>query len=341
MGILSLDIGGANLKAADGRGFALSHYFPLWKTPELLADAIGGVLRDSPAATHLAVTMTGELADCFQTKAEGVRAILGAVQRAAAGRKIFVYLTDGTFVSPSLASDRYMLTAASNWHALASFAGHFVREGNGLLIDIGSTTTDIIPLQDGKPVACGTTDPERLVSGELVYTGVARSPVCAVARDIPWHGRRCPLVHEVFSTTWDAYLVLGNLPEQPESTHTADGRPATKVHARNRLARAICADREMFDDRDALAAAEAIAFEQRKLLRTALTAVLHRMDGTPTTVIISGQGEFLARRVLEELQLRAEVVSLVAELGPTVSQAAPAHALAVLLRERLDRKDLE
>jgi probable H4MPT-linked C1 transfer pathway protein len=340
MDILALDIGGANLKAADGRGFALSRYFPLWKTPDLLADALSKVLVDAPAATHLAVTMTGELADCFQTKAEGVRAILDAVEAAAKGRETCVYLCDGALVSPQEARERYLLAAASNWHALAKFAGRFAPQANGLLIDIGSTTTDIMPLNGGKPVARGATDPERMVTGELVYTGVMRSPLCAVARDIPWRGQRCPLAHELFATTWDVYLTLGDLPEEPSSNHTADGRPATKAAAHDRLARAICADREMFEEHDALAAAKSVASAQLDLLKTSVAQVLHAMKGPPATVVLSGQGEFLAQRLLKEANLSARVISLTAELGPLVSQAATAHALAVLARDIWLRKDV-
>jgi probable H4MPT-linked C1 transfer pathway protein len=341
MEILALDIGGANLKAADGRGFAISRYFPLWKTPDLLAEALANLLRESPRSERLAVTMTGELADSFQTKTEGVRAILDAVEQAAAGRETKVYLTNGSLVVLQGAREQPLLAAASNWHALARFAGRFAAEGNGLLIDIGSTTSDIIPLLEGWPDARGLTDPERMVRGELVYTGVTRSPLCAVARDVPWRGERCPLAHELFATTWDAYLILGELPEEPQSLHTADGRPATKRAAHDRLARAICADREMFDERDALAAAQSIAATHRSLLVTAVKGVLQRMDGPPATVIVSGQGEFLARQLIDDLQLHAKVVSLSAMLGPQISQAATAHALAVLAREAWEQKDVE
>jgi hypothetical protein len=285
--------------------------------------------------------MTGELADCFQTKTEGVRAILDAVEEAFEGREIRVYLTNGTLALPQDARVRPMLAAASNWHALARFTGRFAAQENGLLIDIGSTTSDIIPLKNGWPVARGLTDPERMASGELVYTGVTRSPVCAVARDVPWRGERCPLAHELFATMWDVYLMLGDLPEEPQSLHTADGRPATKTAAHDRLARAICADREMFDDRDAMTAAESIAAAQRSLLNAALQRVLQRMEMQPATIITSGQGEFLARRLIEEPQLRGKVVSVSCELGPQVSQAATAHALAVLAREAWERKDVE
>lgn len=334
---LALDIGGANLKAADGRGFAASHYFPLWQKPRELADALQRLIAESPPADRLAITMTGELADCFGTKAEGVEAILAAATRCAGERDVQVYLVDGSLVSPQRALEQPLLAAASNWHALARFAGRHARKRSALLIDLGSTTCDIIPLCDGQPIAQGRTDPERLAAGELVYTGVVRSPVCAVVSALPWRGKPTATAQELFATTWDAYLTLGDLPEEPESRHTADGRPATVAAARDRLARSICADREMFADADAQAAAMAIAQAQLAALEVAAQGVLRRLPSPVDTVIISGQGEFLARRLADRLKLPARVVSLNDELGPQLSRAAPAHALAVLARETLER----
>ena len=333
MRLLALDIGGANLKVADGLSYAASRYFPLWQKPGELSTALAELIAAAPQADRIAATMTGELADCFASKAEGVSAILSALEVAADGRELRVYLTDGSFVAPQNARAKPLLAAASNWHALASFAGRFAPQGAGLLIDIGSTTCDLIPLVDGRPAAAGATDPERLAAGELVYTGVVRSPVCAVAAAFPWRGKQTPTAHEMFATTWDAYLTLGDLPEAPDCAHTADGRPATKAAARDRLARSICADRTMFDEVDATAAATTIARAQLAKIAVAAQNVLRRFPTAPSTVVISGQGEFLARQLVARLKLSAEVVSLHDKLGAELSRAAPAHALAVLARE--------
>jgi len=331
---LALDVGGANLKAADGAGFAVSREFPLWRTPERLASALADLIAAAPPATdRFVATMTGELADCYETKAQGVAAIIAALTTAVAGRKLRIYLTDGSFVAPDEAISRPLAAAASNWHALARFAARFLPAGDGLLIDIGSTTSDIIPIVAGQPAATGKTDPERLAAGELLYTGVVRSPVCAVAANLPWRGQQCPTAHELFATTLDAYILLGDMAEDPHSTATADGRPATRAAARDRLARSICADRDMFSERDALAAAEAIRSAQAARISIAARNVLARMEAKPATVVIAGQGEFLARHVVDRMRLGAEIVSFAAQLGPDVSRCAPAHALAILARE--------
>ncbi|HET6879705.1 MAG TPA: hypothetical protein VFI31_06110, partial [Pirellulales bacterium] len=128
-------------------------------------------------------------------------------------------------------------------------------------------------------------------------------------------------------------LLLGDLPEDEKNLNTADGRPSTRAAARNRLARMICADRETFSDSDAAAAAGAVARAQLAKLGIAARGILRRFSEPPATIVISGQGEFLADRLCERLQLSATIVSLCKQLGSVVSQAAAAHALAVLAQE--------
>ena len=123
---LALDIGGANLKIADGGDFAASQPFPLWQKSSHLHKALERLLKTAPASDALAVTMTGELADCYRTKAEGVRHILSEVQRAATDSRICVYRNDGQFVSTATAIDDPLPVAAANWHALARFVGRFI-----------------------------------------------------------------------------------------------------------------------------------------------------------------------------------------------------------------------
>ncbi len=133
---LALDIGGANLKAADGEGLAVLQPFPLWENPRQLVDALRALVALVPRVDHVAATMTGELADCFRTKAEGVAFILKALSVAADGRHTRVYLTNGKLVSLQIAQKQPLLAAASNWHALANFSGRYVPEGVGLLFDV-------------------------------------------------------------------------------------------------------------------------------------------------------------------------------------------------------------
>lgn len=333
---LGLDIGGANLKAADARDWCKSVPFPLWREPNRLAAAVEELIRSGPAHQGVAVTMTGELADCYATKADGVAAILTATQQALTAlddrAPLRVYTTAGRFVEIEVAREQPLSVAAANWHALARFACRFISADAALLLDLGSTTCDLIPLVERRVAARGRTDPERLAYGELVYTGVVRSPVCALLRELPWRGGMCPVAQEVFSTTRDAYLLLEELPECDDLS-TADGRPATRPCARDRLARQICADRTMFAASDALAAAQSVKQAQLTLLTDALSHLRATIGPGLSQVIVSGQGEFLLRRLVARELPQVDVISLTARLGPQASAAAAAHALAVLAAE--------
>ena len=333
MNCLALDIGGANLKYSDGQNVVGSKPFALWRYPERLADELRAIVSSVPNWHKLAVTMTGELADCFATKREGVTSILRAVQQTVEYRRIGVYLTDGRLVDPETAIAHPGLAAASNWHVLARFAGRYATSAAALLLDVGSTTCDVIPLVDGRPAARGQDDTTRLLSGELVYTGIERSPVCAVARHGVYRGRICPLAQELFATMRDVYLVLGDLTEAPDDCETADGRPATREAAIARLARMVCADNEHFTEDDASDMARPLADSQVDLVANSLRQVVDSMPSPPATVIISGHGQFLARRVVSATQPNAEIVSLADELGADMARAAPAYALATLVRE--------
>ncbi len=141
-------------------------------------------MADAPREAIIVATMTGELADCYRTKDDGVRQITLAVVNAVGDRHGYIYRVDGHWVSPAEACDAPRLVAASNWHALASFVARWI-DTTGLIVDIGSTTADLIPIVAGRPASLGLTDPERLASGELVYTGVVRSPLCAIVKRLP------------------------------------------------------------------------------------------------------------------------------------------------------------
>ena len=330
---LAIDIGGANIKLADGQGYAQSHYFPLWQKPSKLEQELRTLIAQAPPSDHVAATLTGELADCFASKEEGVRFIIDAFEKGTDQRHARIYRFDGKIVTPQVALDDPLQCAATNWHALARFVGRFAPSGGALLADIGSTTCDFVWIQDGQPRPTALSDTERMMAGELVYTGVDRSPVCAVAQAVPYRGMRCPVAHELFATMKDVYLTTGELPEEPTNNVTADGRPATRSFAIGRLARMICADRTRFSPNDAMVAAQAIADSQLALIAMALELIISQQSARPGTIVMSGQGEFLIPRLMAQVGLECSTLSLSERLGPRVSRCATAHALAVLANE--------
>jgi probable H4MPT-linked C1 transfer pathway protein len=214
--LLALDIGGANIKVADGQAYARSWPFELWKSPEKLADKLRGCLIESPEHDQLVVTMTGELCDCFETKREGVRHIVNATIEAVGGTPVLFYQTTGEFVSPDEACEKYLLTAASNWHALATFAARYCNGQPGMLIDIGSTTTDMIPIVNGKEAASGRTDSERLGNGGMSHASSPKNglqqqvtPTCClvICKKLPRTPIQPTVSHSLAKRLTHAWLV--------------------------------------------------------------------------------------------------------------------------------------
>jgi (4-(4-[2-(gamma-L-glutamylamino)ethyl]phenoxymethyl)furan-2-yl)methanamine synthase len=323
---IGLDIGGANLKAATSAGRALSRPFALWKHPERLADELAAIAAGLRLTGPVAVTMTGELCDCFETKRDGVRHILAAVGRAFPSARTRVWSTDSRFLSVEDASERPLDVAAANWHAQATFAGRFVPAGFCLLIDTGSTTTDVIALRDGRPAARGRTDPERLRTWELVYTGVRRTPVCALLGPA--------VMAELFATAHDVYVRLGELPEEPDNRDTADGRPMTVRHAHGRLSRMLGGDPGITPEAETLALA--LTARQRQVTMI-VRALIRACDGArPGAIAVSGSGEFLARAAAASVGWERgtpPLVGLSETVGPELSAAACAYAVAILAAE--------
>jgi probable H4MPT-linked C1 transfer pathway protein len=204
-----------------------------------------------------------------------------------------------------------------------------------LVIDVGSTTTDIVPLTDGAPAPLACDDVGRMATGELVYTGVERTPVAAIVHTLPWPGMgpgRRPIASERYADSRDVWLLLGGIPEDAAASDTADGRPATKAAARPRLARMLLADPEAFSSTDALAAAEWCARAQARTVARAIARVSRSIGWQPTSVVLSGHGTCLARRAVAHLAWPVELISLPDLLGPDASRAACAHAIALIDR---------
>jgi (4-(4-[2-(gamma-L-glutamylamino)ethyl]phenoxymethyl)furan-2-yl)methanamine synthase len=339
--ILGLDVGGANLKAATADRRAVSVPFALWKQPDRLPAVLAELVGRFPDADELAVTMTGELCDCFETKREGVNAILIAVRNVSRSRPVHVWSTDGVFVDTEEARRHHLKVASANWHALATLAGQYVWAGPAILVDVGSTTTDVIPLLDGRPVAVGKTDTERLVKNELVYTGVRRTPVCAILGS--------SVAAEFFATAHDAYLLLGKVAPDPTDCDTADGRPATLEHAHARMSRMIGGDPEIIPIEQTTSLADDVMQRQLGWIEYAVRRAAGLLEGMMRKkwrarhlmFVLAGSGEFLAREMISRgLKLDIDLVelnqvrSLTDTLGPEVSACAPAYAVAVLATER-------
>jgi probable H4MPT-linked C1 transfer pathway protein len=338
-GIVGWDIGGVNTKAV--RLFSSSTSpamrsaclaYEVQRNPGALPQNLQLVARQIgvEASDFHAVTMTAELSQAFRTKRDGVSFILDAVEDVLLGDRIHVYTVDNRFVTPQEARTIPHAVAASNWSATA----HWVAQQfpTCVLIDIGTTTTDLIPIVSGRVVARGRTDPERLLNGELLYTGALRTPVEAVAPRVPLWGGSAGVSADGFALIGDAHLWLGQLSAADYTCPAPDGRPATREYAGERLARTVCGDRDLLDDTAIDGVATALASAQVQSIVTALETIIRRQPEI-TEGVVTGVGEFIATEAARGAGLT--VRSLADRLGPG-AQTAPAAAVAHLLSQRLD-----
>jgi (4-(4-[2-(gamma-L-glutamylamino)ethyl]phenoxymethyl)furan-2-yl)methanamine synthase len=332
-GVIGLDVGGANTKAVwrnGGERRAVSRPFEVWRDREALAavlrEVVAGVAPEPVEA--VALTTTAELSDAFRTKREGVGFVLDAAEAAFAGPLLLAFTTAGELVPLDEARARAPEVAAANW--LASTLAVAAVYPDALAIDVGSTTADVVPIAAGRVVATGRTDLDRLLAGELVYTGALRTNLAAIAPRVPVRGGSCPVASELFAISADVQLILGHLAPGDYTCATPDGRPATVEFARERVARLVCADTEQMAAEEIDAMAAFLHAEQVRQIGAAVRRVSGRFEGDPPVVPL-GAGAFLAREAAEHLG-RAVV-----ELPWSAAErdAAPAAALAELLAGRL------
>lgn len=334
--ITGWDIGGANIKGArveqgSARSTAM-RTFAIQETPDALPSTLRtlAALLGTAPREPMAVTMTAELSQLFRTKREGVEFVASAVRRAFPEHQIGFYCTAGSFLDYDDVMAHYMTIAAANWHATAAILIDSWRDP--VLIDIGTTTTDIIPIADGRVAARGLTDPERLASGELLYLGAVRTPVEAIVHEVPLAGTMAGVSAESFALAGDVYLWRRELAAADYGAPTPDGRPTTIEFVRERLARVVCADREMLGDPEVSAIADHVAAVQSSRTAHALERVLARHPSI-SIAVTAGVGAFIAERAARAAGLRA--VSLGERLGAAAARVAPAAAVALLLERKL------
>ena len=334
--ILGWDIGGANIKAAliegaDGRRPAVvERPFAIWREPRSLPAVLAETANRLPPALTMAVTMTAELSDCFTTKREGVAFVLDAFAAAFSGVESWIYGVDGRFRSIDDARRQPQLVAAANWMASATLTSQVVPDA--LFIDVGSTTTDVVPIAGGRVVARGRTDPDRLRCGELVYSGALRTPVCAIVSSVPLSGGRCRVAAEHFAISADVHLWLGNIDQGDYTCDTPDGCGRSRSDVAARLARVVCADAEMLSSRDITSIAEHVARAQARHIGRGIRQVLqHVGSSAPRIAVLAGQGMFLAKAALRDTDL--EIRDLSIEIGAAAVRATPAAAVACLLAQ--------
>ncbi|MDM0115985.1 hydantoinase/oxoprolinase family protein [Variovorax sp. J22R133] len=336
--VIGWDIGGAHVKACLLQGGEV-HDVAQWACPLWLGmDRLEGALQAATqrwsghlAQARHAVTMTGEMVDLFSDREDGVRQIAAALARsleATSGARdsIRFFAGDADWCREATVPAFWHDIASANWLATARHAAQ--RFGNGLLVDIGSTTTDLIAFKDGRVATTSRADAQRLASGELVYHGVVRTPLCAVAQRIDWRGKPHNVMNEFFATSADVYRRTGELNPAHDLYPSADNAAKDAQHTRQRLARMIGLDLREGSPEDWDAFAHTWRAAQVAVLGGEMRRVMqaHRLPDD-AVFVSAGCGDFLVKDVAEAAQAGKPALASHRHYGRDVANvAAQAHA---------------
>lgn len=334
--IAGFDVGGAHLKFSRVDNSRVTHAetfaTPLWLGMHHLTQAFERAAPLCEGCSHVAITMTGELADVFPTRKAGVESLLGIIDRAIPVADKRIYAGRSGFVAMDQASAATADIASANWHATATLVGK--QAGAALFVDMGSTTTDIIATMDGTIANKGYTDAERLASGELVYTGFTRTFLFGVAQTAIVQAKATPLMNEYFASIADVYRIMGVLDEADDQHNTADGNEKTVAASTARLARMVGRDADELTAREWVRVAEWFSEQQLRTIHEAAFRVGSMLDDN-APVVGAGTGRWQIRRLAERVGRPfvdlADIIPAARAVRNEASNGAAATAVAILL----------
>ncbi len=322
--VVGWDIGGAHVKACllqtgEGAGVidVAQWACPLWRGLDQLAQVLASAHQRWPdlALAQHAITMTGEMVDWFANREEGVQQI-AAMMASTLGAAPRLYAGDAGWCDVSRAGAQWAHIASANWLATTHHVAHALSlrpldgVSEGVLVDIGSTTTDLIAFGHGRVLTRARSDAERLATGELVYQGVVRTPLCALAHRIEFNGQALNVMNEFFATVADVYRLTGELREAHDLYPSADNAAKDAHATRQRLARMIGLDARDASDADWLAFAHAWRQAQVDEVRGQLQRVmaLHALPAD-AVVVSAGCGDFLVPDLMRPEGQGARILS--------------------------------
>ncbi len=340
--IAGVDVGGANTKISiinsDYKTQSVSFYFPFWKRkltdyPKIFLSYLKK-LSPINRIGFFTITMTAELCDIFKTKREGVLKIIELFSSILPVDKLFFYTVDGNYVNVSKAVQNPVKLAASNWVATGAFFSELLPDS--LIIDMGSTTTDLIIVKDRVVYSKGSTDLKRLLNGELYYTGLLRTPLCALTNRLSFNNKEYSLAAELFAITADVHLILGNINQNQYTCDTPDNGEKTIEASYRRLSRMLCSDVEELSKQDLFKIAKVFERIQFNTVKRGVNKLLNthlQLQNKP--VILTGIGRkwlykmFKASRLNLSFKLSDELIK------KDVSDLTPAYAIAYLFNKKL------
>lgn len=340
MKIIGLDIGGANtdcsiLEIKNGKVCSLKsyrEYFPMWKNNDKLQQCLKKFCENDSDIDIVCVSMTAELADGYESKKEGVLDISQKVMEVFSDKKVYFVTFDGLKTFPEL-KEKLLSAAAANWVGTCELVKYIGKDC--IFMDIGSTTTDIIPIKNFKESAAGHSDLERLSTGELIYTGMLRTNLASIVHTVPIYGKNTRVSSELFTITADVHRILGNIKEEDYTCNTPDGNKKNITSCKRRLARLVCADLDTLKDEQIIKLAEHIEKKQLEQIINGLSEVVNRTNIKTVVIVSIGNGN-LCEKAAKYLNL--DIISLEDFMSKKVTNVLTSLGAIQMYLDSLDEK---
>ncbi|WP_458454647.1 hydantoinase/oxoprolinase family protein [Methanobrevibacter sp.] len=340
MKIAGFDIGGANtdLAVIDFENSEIKNievdfaYLPMWSNNDDLSRVLIELIEKICPVTEIdavGISMTAELVDAYDAKKDGVLDVVKKCEDTFDCPIAYVGV-DG-MLSKDEIEKTPLKAAAANWIATAQIAT--LISDNCIFIDTGSTTTDIIPIKDGKECAIGKSDFERSATGELVYTGTLRTNLTSFLDKVELKGNQYRVASELFAQTADVYMVLDYITERDYICDTLDGDSKSKIDCAKRIARVVCADLEMLSMDDIVELSKFIHQKQVEQIADGLKQVVETQN--IDLIVTTGLGkDILDKPAAESLGLNVKSMGDI--LTDDECTVAPAIGTAVMMNKYLD-----
>lgn len=337
--VIGWDVGGAHLKACLLRGGRIVDVAqwpaPMWQGLTHLDAALHEARLRWPHALAQArhmVTMTAEMADLFTDRADGVRRLATHLS-GVLGPAVLFFAGECGWCTAEGVDAHWADIASANWIATALLVAR--HHPDAILVDIGSTTTDLIPIVAGRPVVGGHSDADRLASGGLVYLGVVRTPLCALAARIGFKGVDYNVMNELFATSADVFRLTGELSAAHDQYPPADNGGNDATATARRLARMIGHDAHTATPDDWVGFARTWRATMLNCIADNLDRVTARCPLPPDAPLIAaGCGRFLAGDLAHTRSRTSipfsQLVSAPPPLADWVDVCAPCVAVALL-----------
>lgn len=280
--------------------------------------------------------MTAELSDAFRNKKEGVHFILDSARQSFKDEFDSVLNVRSELISVKKAKANPIEVAGANWVATGWLISQKIK--NCIIIDVGSTSTSIIPIKNGKISNKGNTDFEKLMVGELVYTGLIRTNIAAIVQRIPIRKSEVTVSSEFFSQSGDVHLILGNVDKKNYVADTPDNRGKNRIDAMQRLAKVICGDLDIINQSEIQTMAEYIYKKQIKQISDALKKVylnLKEKNNQEIPIVVTGIGKVILAKKAAQLLGLNKIIDINEIIGKNSYQASPAVGVGIMEASKL------